>query len=44
MRLLEAIGKTFGVTRERVRQIEVKALDKLKKIIKLSDIVSFDAI
>ena len=41
---LEAIGKTFGVTRERVRQIEVKALDKLKKIIKQSDIVSFDAI
>lgn len=41
---LEAIGRTFGVTRERVRQIEVKALDKLKKIIKQSDIVSFDAI
>lgn len=41
---LEAIGKTFGVTRERVRQIEVKALDKLKKIIKQSDILTFDAI
>ncbi|MFQ5735412.1 MAG: RNA polymerase sigma factor RpoD/SigA [Thermodesulfobacteriota bacterium] len=32
-RTLEEIGRTFGVTRERVRQIEVKALDKLKKII-----------
>lgn len=41
---LEAIGKSFGVTRERVRQIEVKALDKLKKIIRQSDVTSFDAI
>ncbi|OGQ64211.1 MAG: hypothetical protein A3I81_10550 [Deltaproteobacteria bacterium RIFCSPLOWO2_02_FULL_55_12] len=41
---LESIGKSFGVTRERVRQIEVKALDKLKKIIRQSDILSFDAI
>lgn len=30
---LEEIGKAFGITRERVRQIEVKALTKLKKII-----------
>ncbi len=41
---LESIGRSFGVTRERVRQIEVKALDKLKKIIRQSDITSFDAI
>jgi len=41
---LESIGKSFGVTRERVRQIEVKALDKLKKIIKQTDICSFDTI
>ncbi len=41
---LESIGKCFGVTRERVRQIEVKALDKLKKFIKQSDITSFDAV
>lgn len=41
---LEAIGKSFGVTRERVRQIEVKALDKLKKIIKQSDTASFDTV
>ena len=27
---LEEIGKTFGVTRERIRQIESKALRKLK--------------
>lgn len=28
---LETIGHQFGVTRERIRQIEVKALEKLKK-------------
>ena len=27
---LEEIGKTFGVTRERIRQIEAKALNKLR--------------
>jgi RNA polymerase primary sigma factor len=27
---LEEVGKAFGVTRERVRQIEVKALRKLR--------------
>ncbi len=31
---LEQIGRVFGITRERVRQIEVRALEKLKKIIK----------
>ncbi|HLC18908.1 MAG TPA: sigma-70 family RNA polymerase sigma factor [Thermodesulfobacteriota bacterium] len=42
---LESIGRTFGVTRERVRQIEVKALDKLKRIIRdRGDIASFDAV
>lgn len=41
---LEAIGKSFGVTRERVRQIEVKALDKLKKMMKQCDVGSLDAI
>jgi RNA polymerase primary sigma factor len=29
---LDTIGKSFGVTRERIRQIEAKALDKLKKV------------
>ena len=28
---LETIGQQFGVTRERIRQIEVKTLEKLKK-------------
>jgi RNA polymerase primary sigma factor len=27
---LEEIGKEFGVTRERIRQIEAKALEKLR--------------
>jgi len=30
---LEAIGKDFGITRERVRQIEERALKKLRKFI-----------
>jgi len=29
---LESIGKIFGVTRERIRQIEAKAIEKLRKI------------
>jgi RNA polymerase primary sigma factor len=29
-RTLEEIGRIFGVTRERIRQIEAKALDKLR--------------
>lgn len=45
IRTLEEIGRTFGVTRERVRQIEVKALDKLKKIIQENNnIASFDGV
>jgi len=30
---LEKIGKEFGVTRERIRQIQVEALDKLRTVI-----------
>jgi RNA polymerase primary sigma factor len=33
---LESIGKRFGVTRERIRQIETKAIEKLRKITKKS--------
>ncbi len=44
-RTLESIGGVFGVTRERVRQIEARALDKLKSIIKeTDDVASFDAV
>ncbi|MCX7965113.1 MAG: sigma-70 family RNA polymerase sigma factor [Syntrophorhabdaceae bacterium] len=35
---LEAIGKLFGVTRERIRQIEQKSLNKLRKIVKRKNI------
>ena len=30
-RTLEEVGKAFNVTRERIRQIEVKALRKIKR-------------
>ena len=36
---LEAIGKIMGVTRERIRQIENKALLKLRRFMKKKDIV-----
>jgi RNA polymerase primary sigma factor len=32
-RTLDSIGNIFGVTRERIRQIEAKALEKLRKIL-----------
>jgi len=35
---LESIGKVFGVTRERIRQIEQKALNKLRKTVKRRNI------
>lgn len=41
---LETIGKRFGVTRERVRQIEVRALVKLKAIVEGSEITFSDVV
>jgi len=35
---LEAIGRRFGVTRERIRQIESRSLAKLRKASKTSDV------
>lgn len=35
---LESIGKIFGVTRERIRQIEQKAINKLRRIVKRRNI------
>lgn len=34
---LDTIGRRFGVTRERIRQIEAKSLDKLRKIMEEKD-------
>lgn len=41
---LEAIGKQFGVTRERIRQIEKEALERLRAIIKAKDLLLFKEI
>jgi RNA polymerase primary sigma factor len=42
---LESIGKSFGITRERVRQIEAKALSNLKKnMLATDDIASYDTV
>lgn len=41
---LENIGNAFGVTRERVRQIECKALGKLRELAKRSNISSLEMI
>ena len=39
---LDTIGRRFGVTRERIRQIEAKSLDKLRKIMEESEITTLD--
>ncbi len=38
---LEAIGEVFAVTRERIRQIEAKALRKLRTTERLRDLEGF---
>ena len=40
-RTLEEVGQKFGVTRERVRQIEKKALNKLRAPVKRAALAEF---
>ena len=40
---LDTIGRSFGVTRERIRQIEAKSLEKLRKILEATDIMGQSA-
>ncbi len=40
---LEEIGREWGVTRERVRQVEAQALDKIKPIISEKDFAQVDS-
>ena len=40
-RTLEEVGKEFGVTRERIRQIEAKAIKSLRKKNKLKRLADF---
>jgi hypothetical protein len=37
-KVLEAVGEIFGITRERIRQIESKALDRLRRKIEYSPV------
>lgn len=41
---LEKIGESYGVTRERVRQIEAKALGKLKKMVEEANLALSDVV
>ncbi|MDQ3177678.1 MAG: RNA polymerase sigma factor RpoD, partial [Actinomycetota bacterium] len=38
---LEEVGKAFGVTRERIRQIEVKTLAKLRQPVRAQRLREF---
>ena len=37
---LDTIGRSFGVTRERIRQIEAKSLEKLRKILEATEVAA----
>ncbi len=37
---LDIIGRSFGVTRERIRQIEAKSLEKLKKLVEATEFIA----
>jgi len=39
---LEEVGKNFSVTRERIRQIEAKAIKKMKHPSRKDPLASFD--
>ena len=41
---LDTIGHIFGVTRERIRQIEAKALEKLRRVFEVTDVMGSSAI
>jgi RNA polymerase primary sigma factor len=41
---LNSIGKRFGITRERVRQIEKKAIDRIRKQTKMSNMELSDVL
>lgn len=41
---LEAIGRAYGITRERIRQIEAEAIDRLRTLIRSKDILLFEEI
>ncbi len=43
-RTLEVVGRSFGLTRERVRQLEAKALGKLRKIVADTALVFSDVV
>jgi len=38
---LEEVGQLFGVTRERIRQIEARALEKLRRPVRSSKLKAF---
>jgi RNA polymerase primary sigma factor len=40
---LDTIGRDFGLTRERIRQIEAKSLDKIRKMLAAADVTQIPA-